>query len=89
MLINKKHRRLVLTSFFRSQRAVTHDDHFVARTGAASGSAVEANDTAAGFTGNGICRKSLAVVDVDDVNFSYSQMPLAFRRSLSMVIDPT
>ena len=71
LLINKKHRRLVLASFFRSQRAVTHDDHFVARTSAASGSAVETNDTAAGFTGNGICRKSLAVVDVDDVDFFF------------------
>lgn len=85
----QKYGRLMSASLFRRHRAVTHDDHFVTRARTTSGCAVETDDAAAGSAGDSVRCKALAVVDVDNIYLSYSRMPLASRRSLSMVIEPT
>ena len=52
------------------------------------GSAIDADDAGAGFATDGIGRQTLAVGDVVDVDSSFSMIPEASIRSLSMVMLP-
>ena len=68
LLVHKYNLRFVILRLLRRHLTIAHDDHMIAHLRLSCRRTIEADHAASRLSGDGVCLKAVAVLNIDDLN---------------------